>query len=626
MKNKFALIAFCMALTPFLSPAQPDTINWEQIHLTGIQFKEGMIPPPVPKVIWPWYVGGGLAAGAGVYLLTREKEEEPLPLLFARSDQFDVPCDGSATVNIIANDTGEDITVIDISPPQPPGATVTLGMGGDVTISNPGPIVSFFTYTIRDRFGQTSSAEVVIFPVDTQAPTITCPANTSVPFGSPIDPAVTGTPTASDNCTPVPQIGINFSDQTTGTGCSQIITRTWTATDLAGNTTSCQQIITVEDVDPPGIICPADIVLECGSPTDPSVTGFPTATDNCTPPGNIEFQFTDSGGGTGCEQTILRTWIAIDGAGNVSLPCIQAITLVDTEPPLMICPPPVIVTCDQILDLGITGFPEVFDACSGPAVTVLFEDNLSEFNDCAGIITRTWLAMDICFNPTVCTQVIFVPEGGIAGQDDAPSLLLQPIFESRLHNDLQSRMAGMWKELPGPALPEHPRLSPLESPMILLDLPAGISAGIPLGGRWQLLVQSMKARGQIAQNFQDAGSLPADERWQAHMPFRMTDNRIGLRFFGKRQGRSTPFAGIAGQWQRISFQDGTATDGSQAFRIQAFDKEEFWTGFLEAGWRIKAGENTWFDWQLEYQHMPWDRQGGSRAALVPGVWLRCGLR
>ena len=66
----------------------------------------------------------------------------------------------------------------------------------------------------------------------------------------------------------------------TAGGCEDeyTLTRTWTAEDNCGNTSSCSQVITVEDNTPPVITCPVDETVECDA--IPAV-GTATATDNC---------------------------------------------------------------------------------------------------------------------------------------------------------------------------------------------------------------------------------------------------------------------------------------------------------------------------------------------------------
>ena len=48
-------------------------------------------------------------------------------------------------------------------------------------------------------------------------------------------------------------------------GCEDeyTLTRTWTAEDNCGNTSSCSQVITVEDNTAPVITCPVDETVEC---------------------------------------------------------------------------------------------------------------------------------------------------------------------------------------------------------------------------------------------------------------------------------------------------------------------------------------------------------------------------
>ena len=60
------------------------------------------------------------------------------------------------------------------------------------------------------------------------------------------------------------------------------MTRTWTATDVAGNSASKSQVITVQDTTAPVLsAAPADVTVECDSVPDAVVL---TVTDNCDTP------------------------------------------------------------------------------------------------------------------------------------------------------------------------------------------------------------------------------------------------------------------------------------------------------------------------------------------------------
>ena len=92
-----------------------------------------------------------------------------------------------------------------------------------------------------------------------------------------------GQPTATDDCTPTTEIVLTFEDDNSGlTECDGIagtIIRTWTATDLCGNTATCQQTINVEDTTAPTLAgIPADETVECDAIP---VAATPTVTDDC---------------------------------------------------------------------------------------------------------------------------------------------------------------------------------------------------------------------------------------------------------------------------------------------------------------------------------------------------------
>ncbi|WP_458294225.1 T9SS type B sorting domain-containing protein [Flavobacterium poyangense] len=98
------------------------------------------------------------------------------------------------------------------------------------------------------------------------------------------------------------------------------LTRTWTATDCSGNTTSYVQIITVRDTTAPTGTVPADVTglesivsIPTGNPQD--VTNV---SDNCD--SNVTITITDThNGGSGCEGSayiLTRTYTLTDCAGN----------------------------------------------------------------------------------------------------------------------------------------------------------------------------------------------------------------------------------------------------------------------------------------------------------------------
>jgi len=246
-----------------------------------------------------------------------------------------ITCAGPMTVECDAstdpNDTGV-ATATDNCDPAPVVAysdSVTPGANAqEWTITR--------TWTATDASDNSASCDQIITVVDTTAPNITCPSDTTVECDESTDPNDTGVATATDNCDPAPVI--SYSDSVAGGSCPQAstITRTWTATDASDNSSSCDQTITVEDTTAPDITCPADITILPGDPNDPSHTGMATATDNCD--ASPVVGFTDSVTTSGAGTTVIeRTWTATDACGNAAS-CMQTITVAELVAELDIKP------------------------------------------------------------------------------------------------------------------------------------------------------------------------------------------------------------------------------------------------------------------------------------------------
>lgn len=127
------------------------------------------------------------------------------------------------------------------------------------------------TYTITDLKGNQSTCTATVTVEDKMDPIITCPPKLIIECDESTAPGNTGSATATDNCATDPLI--TFSDVTNLIGCSGTgtIIRTWTATDVSGNSTSCDQVITIVDNTPPIAIC-QDITVQLGDNVEVSIT------------------------------------------------------------------------------------------------------------------------------------------------------------------------------------------------------------------------------------------------------------------------------------------------------------------------------------------------------------------
>ena len=252
------------------------------------------------------------------------------------------------------------------------------------------------TWTATDSCGNTTNRSQVITVIDTTAPMVTSNqgADTTIECGS--TPNFTA-PVFTDACEGVITPSVNTVTNTVG--CTTEITRTWTATDAAGNATNRSQVITIADTTAPAVTSSqgSDTTIEC--PETPSFTA-PVFTDVCQ--GVISPSVNTITNPVGCSSVITRTWTATDSCGNTTNRS-QTITVNDTTAPA--------VTSDQgadttigCADTPVFTAPVFTDACAGvitPSVVTV-----TNGTGCSSVITRTWTATDSCGNTTNRSQTI----------------------------------------------------------------------------------------------------------------------------------------------------------------------------------------------------------------------------
>ncbi|MES2800792.1 MAG: HYR domain-containing protein [Bacteroidota bacterium] len=256
------------------------------------------------------------------------------------------------------------------------------------------------TWTVTDGAGNTASCAQVVTVVDTELPTIACPANLSVPSNAGTCVAtgvVIGTPVASDNCTVVSVT--NNAPTTFPLGATSI---TWTVTDGAGNTATCVQIVTVIDTQAPTIACPSNVTVSTtgGTCTATSVAlGTPVTADNCS-----IASITNNAPSVYALGATNVVWTVVDGSGNVAT-CTQTVTVVDNQNPIIACPAPMTVNTNTACTAtGVAlGTPVTSDNCTVASVT-----NNAPVAFTLGTTVVTWTVTDISGNSATCVQPITV--------------------------------------------------------------------------------------------------------------------------------------------------------------------------------------------------------------------------
>jgi hypothetical protein len=257
---------------------------------------------------------------------------------------------------------------------------------------------------VTDTEGDTSSCAAVITVVDNTPPQITCPGPITVECADDVPAPDTSLVTATDNCGDVTVTHVGDSPLDPD-GCGGTITRTYRATDAAGNFAECTQIITVDDTQAPVITCPDNIVVQEDSPGSGAVVNFANATavDNCDPSPSIVQIEGQASGSTFAAGVHTISFEAADECGNTDT-CSFTITVEPgTSEVVAVCQNITVdadanceaaVTPDQV-DGGSTGSnitlslnpPGPF-ALGGPhTVWLVVEDEFGTKDSCEATIT-----------------------------------------------------------------------------------------------------------------------------------------------------------------------------------------------------------------------------------------------
>ncbi len=294
--------------------------------------------------------------------------------------------------------------------------TGTLGISrsflGEVITNQTCPNRFTLTRTYRggDACGNTATCTQVITVFDNTGPAMTCPNGVTVQCASDIPAPNIQLVTSTDNCNGAATITF-VNDVISNQTCANkfTVTRTYKATDVCGNSSTCTQLIIVNDNTAPLLTCPPGVTVQCASQVPAPNIALVTATDNCSGVPTITF-VSDVITNQTCTNkfTITRIYRATDICGN-SATCTQTITINDTTVPTLTCPVNVTVQCASLVPAINTASVATADNC-GPAPTVTFVSDVISNQTCSNrfIVTRTYRSTDACGNSATCTQIITV--------------------------------------------------------------------------------------------------------------------------------------------------------------------------------------------------------------------------
>lgn len=246
------------------------------------------------------------------------------------------------------------------------------------------------------------------FTLDNTPPVVTCPADTilTAPSMSCEATFIPLIPAATDDCGAIASISILPDTTTFYTGAPTVLT--YTVTDEAGNTTTCEISVTVLDITAPVLTnCPiGPIFADADTNCQANVTWMdPMFQDACDP--NLSILPDYVSGALFTLGTTLVNITATDASGNTTT-CSFDVVVRDVTAPNITCPSDTVIVpvngCDAVVNFAM---PMATDACDNDMNVICSDSSGTLFT---GITTVTCAVLDDAGNLAQCDFTITIQD------------------------------------------------------------------------------------------------------------------------------------------------------------------------------------------------------------------------
>lgn len=275
---------------------------------------------------------------------------------------------------------------------QSPAAAFVIAGEGETVV----------TFTVEDNSENIGTCEFSVFTEDNQAPSITCPASTTVSANANCEFTLanyTGSATAADNCTISP--ALTQSPAANADYAGPVVV-TIVAADDAGNTNNCSFTVTPVDDTAPSVTCPPNQTPNFTSNCQFTIidyTSLSSFSDYCD---NTPFVSQSPGIGTIVTGDTPVTITVTDDAGNTNS-CTFQVEPEDHTAPVVTCPISFAVNLSASCDFAMVdyrGLVTVTDACDNNP-TIVQSPSTGTVSGTTALITMT--AIDASGNSSTCT-------------------------------------------------------------------------------------------------------------------------------------------------------------------------------------------------------------------------------
>lgn len=440
-----------------VDPGTPTTSPNTGVSVSGVRSDNEELTSPYPigttQITWTVTSSSGLTSSCTQLIIVNSStcdSNSAAPTVTAPPHvSVDTPAGVVGSCGLVVGES-------ELGTPTTTGAcTVNVARTG-VPAGNFFPVgTTTITYTATDTLGRTATATQTVTVLDKTAPIIAAPADATyvcpseVPAANPNqatrgvvldengNPLPPGPPV--DNCG-VPVVTVTETSSGAGSAASpKIITRTFTATDGAGNSASAVQTITVIDGVSPTITAPADVTANtgpgatsCDTVVSEATLGTASASDNCS----VTVSRSPSGNTFPVGVTTV-VWTATDSGGNTST-ATQTVTVIDNTIPVVTAPAAVtLFTGPGATSCGVTvanldatlGTGSATDNC--PGVGAVSRSGVPAGNAFpVGTTTLTYSATDAHGNTGTAAQVVTVVDNTAPVISCPADIVLEPTCPS----------------------------------------------------------------------------------------------------------------------------------------------------------------------------------------------------
>ena len=310
------------------------------------------------------------------------------------------------------------------------GAKLTFEHVSDVSAGAAEPGVVYRTYRFWDTCDSIDVVQKITI-IDIVPPVLTCPPADTLALGesfpynafASLDEFLNAGGFAEDNCTLDSTSLTLVRKDSVVEDCEKQVTYTFIISDLSGNwSVECDHTIYQIDQADPQLFCPPGTTVQCMSDIPEPYSDFAefeaaggSATDDYELDITSFRLLSEVAGNTACPRIVTRTYSIEDLCGNMAT-CEQYITVSDTIPPSIVCPPGDTAEClsatvayNRTLDEFIANGGFVDDNCEIDPTSFTFNRTTTKLLNSTEI-TIVYSIADLCGNVSSCTQSVVLTD------------------------------------------------------------------------------------------------------------------------------------------------------------------------------------------------------------------------